>query len=263
MKWPILILSAALLAGGAPARPGLTRASPRLAPEQAAPAELAGYAADLRRTFREAFGPDVILRAVVRPSFETEYAVGLRRQGTGYEIFALRPERQVWSYQMIKLYRSGRAGVMTFDGADSDDPDKLFGDPGSKPRDATAEATAELEKGLPADPGDLPLARCALAVDNPTATALEGAWRHMLGAVRPGEELLAGLDGSSYTFSMEVAGRTLAGETWTPRRDTRPGRIARLAEAMREYCETREAGRLPEIVRLARRLGSTGSAAPR
>ncbi|MET1111565.1 MAG: hypothetical protein ABWX67_08590 [Allosphingosinicella sp.] len=82
MKGRILILSAAaLLAGGAQARPGLTRASPRLAPEQAAPAELAGYAADLRRTFREAFDPDVTLRALVRPSFETEYAVGLRRGG--------------------------------------------------------------------------------------------------------------------------------------------------------------------------------------
>ncbi|MEA3009950.1 MAG: hypothetical protein QOJ91_1642, partial [Sphingomonadales bacterium] len=156
MRWRILILCVALVAGGAPARPGLTRASSRLAPEQATPAELAGYAADLRRTFREAFGSDVILRAIVRPSFETEYAVGLRRLEDGYQIFALRPERQVWSYQMIRLYQSGRAGVMTFDGAGSDDPDKLFGDPDSKPRDATAETTAELEKGLPADPGDLP-----------------------------------------------------------------------------------------------------------
>ncbi|MEA3008921.1 MAG: hypothetical protein QOJ91_613, partial [Sphingomonadales bacterium] len=110
---------------------------------------------------------------------------------------------------------------------------------------------------------DLPLTRCALAVDKSSATALTAAWRRMLGSVRQGEELLAGADGTSYTFSMEVEGRTLAGETWAPRPDTRPGRIARLAEAMREYCETREAGRLPEIAELAGRLSSTGSAAPR
>ncbi|MET1111566.1 MAG: hypothetical protein ABWX67_08595 [Allosphingosinicella sp.] len=164
---------------------------------------------------------------------------------------------------MIRLYQSGRAGVMIIDGADGDDPDQLFGDPGSEPRDATAETVAELEKGLPADPGDLPLTRCALAVDAPTATALTAAWRRMLGSVRQGDELLAGADGTSYTFSMAAEGRTLAGETWSPRPDTRPGRIARLAEAMREYCETREAGRLPEVARLARRLGATGSAAPR
>jgi hypothetical protein len=138
----------------------------RLAPVETLPGPLAAYEADLRRVFREAFGPDVRLRALVRPSFETEYVVGLRREGAGYEIFAPRPSRQqVWFYQLVKLYRSGRAGVMHVDITDSK----------SVPRDDTGDEIAKLEKDLPPDPADLPMARCAAPVDDGLAADVIGA----------------------------------------------------------------------------------------
>jgi hypothetical protein len=140
-------------------------------------------------------------------------------------------------------------------GANGGKPAQLLGDPEAELRDGTAEEIARLEKDLPADPGDLPLARCAAAVDEGTAKALTAAWRRMLDAVRADEELMPGLDGTSYHFSMEAEGRALAGETWSPEEGTRPAKLARLAEAMRQYCETKEAPTLDEIRTLARSLG--------
>ena len=223
---------------------------PRLAPVEAPIPPLEGYEADLKRAFREAFGPDVRLRAIVRPSFEAEYAVTLRRTGDGHEIFAMRPvSQQVWAYQMAKLLRSGRAGVMHID----------LTDPKSVPRDDTADEISRLEKDLPPDPADLALHRCAVPVDGRLAGDLAGAWRSMLEEVRPDEELMPGVDGTTYVFSMESGGRALGGQSWTPREGTRPARLARLAEAMLSYCLTRKAAPLGRIRTLARELAAARS----
>jgi hypothetical protein len=234
--------------GVAGRQPRSMASHPRLVPVQPQPGPLAAYEADLRRVFRDGYGADVQLRALVMPSFETEYLVGLRRTNRGYEIFALRPVRQqVWVYQLIKAYRSGRAGVMNVD----------IADPKSVPRDDTADEIARLEKDLPADPADLPLNRCSVPVEARLAADLTKAWRNMLEAVRSDEDLMAGVDGTSYVFSMEFEGRALAGETWTPSEGTAPAKLALLADTMRRYCETRDAGLLPEIGRLGRGLAAT------
>lgn len=244
-----LLLALAPAAAGE-RRPESMAAHSRLAPVEAAPGPLAAYEADLRRVFRDAFSPDVRLRALVRPSFETEYAVGLRGAKGGYEIFALRPSRQqVWFYQLIKLYRSGRAGVMHVD----------IMDPKSVPRDESGEELARLEKDLPPDPGDLPLARCATPIDDGLAANLIGAWRSMLEAVQPDEELMPGVDGTTYVFSMESDGRALAGETWTPQEGTPPAKLAHLAETMLGYCQAKEPKLLGEIRALGRELAAARS----
>lgn len=258
----LLPILAALLASGAAAQPRSMAQHPRLAPVRPQTGVLGAYEAQMKRVFREAFDARVRLLAIVQRSFDTEYAVGLRQDGARYEIFALRPSRQVWAYQAIKLYRSGRAGVMILD-----DPKRDKGrkggrgaeliDSGPELRDGTDDEVARLEKDLPADPADLPLARCAVPVDDAAAAGVTAAWRSMLEAVRPDEDLMPGIDGTSYLFSMEADGRALAGETWTPRPGTRPAKLASLAEAMREYCETRAAGHLEEIAKLARELGGT------
>jgi hypothetical protein len=246
MRWIIPALAAAAMAGGAAALPRSMATHSRLAAVQPAPGVLADYEAHLRSVFRDASGPGVRLRAIVRPAFDTEYAVGLRQAGKGFEIFALRPGRQVWAYQGIKLNQTGRAGVIIFD--------KPLSDRSARPSGGIAEEITRLEKDLPADPADLPLSHCAAAVDASLAASLNSAWRLMLEAVRPEEELMPGLDGTFYLFSMELEGRALAGETWTPREGTRPAKLARLAEAMREYCETKAGERLAEIGELARSL---------
>lgn len=206
----------------------------------------AGYQADIKRAFREAFAPGVRLRAIVTPSFQLEYVVGLRQQDDRNEIFMLRPaSRQIWDYATIARLRSGHGGVLT---------GNLL-DPNAELRDVTQDEIKRLEEGLPADPGDLPLTRCAVAIDPALATVLQAVWRRMLDEVRPGERLEGGADGTAYRFSMELDGRSRSGETWSPERGTRMARLVRIAEAMREYCETRQAARLQELSRLTRQLG--------
>lgn len=239
LRIPIVAVAACLSAGAT--------AQERLAPVRAPNDSIStNYEADVRRVLGDAFGPGVRLRAIVQPSFQVEYAVGLRQNGGRYEIFSLQPSRSVWEYQQLAMYRAGQAGVSLVEN---------LGDPDAEIRDGTADEIRRLQDGLPADPRDLPLSRCAVAVDGATAAALQAAWRRMLEEVRPGEALESGADGTSYKFSMELGGRALGGEAWSPRDRTRPAKLARLAEAMREHCETQQAGRLRELTRLARQLG--------
>jgi hypothetical protein len=177
---------------------------------------------------------------LVEASFDSEYAVALRRRGEAYEIFSVRPPTQLWLYQVLAMLKNGRMAVTNLDG-----------------RDEAAEQIRKLEATLPPDPNNLSLSRCAAPVDRETAAAIEAAWRRMLEAVRPDDEPSLGLDGTSYYFEMASnGGRPLAGETWSPREGTRPARLVRVAEEMRAYCESRNPARLRALLALARELGS-------
>ena len=82
----------ALLLAAAPAtaseRP---RAEQLVAPDKNEGGPLGGYEANIGLVLKEAFAPDVTFRAIVYPSFDSEYAVGIRRRNAAYELFALRP----------------------------------------------------------------------------------------------------------------------------------------------------------------------------
>lgn len=223
-----------------------------VAPQQLAPEEagdrgpLSKYEATVRLVLKEAFRPEVTARAIVYPSFSVEYAVGLRRVAAGWEIFGLHPtSHSVWSYTVLELMRQGRMGSMTMDG-----------------KDRTGEAMRDLQKGLPADPMDLPLSRCTLSVDGEVAAAVEAAWRTMLEDVRANPAAEAGADGTSYHFSMDSGARTLAGQIWSPQRGTRPAKLTGLAETMMEQCEKPTPGGGALILGLARGLAPGGAGSP-
>lgn len=207
----------------------------RLAPETTQQDFVADYEADVRSVLREAFGPEVKARALVYPSFQPEFAVGLRQTAQQHEIFFIRPSRMVWTYTLVELMRRGRAGTMTFDG-----------------RDATAAEIARLTEGLPERPSDLPVERCATPVDEALAGALILAWRTMLEDIGPRRQ--AGLDGVTYEFSMTSGNRSLAGEIWSPERGTRSERLVRIANLMRSYCEAPRPRAAREMLSLAREL---------
>jgi hypothetical protein len=218
-------------------------AHPRLAPVQSWPGPLSAHEVNLRRVFRDAFAPQVRLRALITASFEPESMIGLRRSEAGYEIFALRPKREIWLYQAIRHYRYGRSGVVSLDG----------GNPAAQSARESAEL-ARLEKDLPADPADMPLSRCSAPVEPALAAGVATAWQTLLEAVDTEENLMPGLDGTTYVFSMETGGRSLAGQTWTPNEGTPPAKLARLAGAMRRYCEAKAPEALLEMEALARDL---------
>ena len=248
----LFVAIAAALAVGSAAQPRL------VAPEEPNGAIPAAYQRDVRQVFAEAHGADVVLRAIVLPGFGVEFAVGLRRRGAGYEIFSLTPSEQIWAFQRLAMLRSGEMGATVLEGG-GEGEDMLSGEL----RDISGEEIARLEALLPEDPTELPLARCAVAVDSRTAAALVGAWQTMLEAMRPGDELEVGADGTSYLFSMEIGVRSLSGEAWSPERRSRPGRLARIAEAMRDHCGDRREETLREIVALARQLGRPSGSAGR
>ncbi len=222
---------AAFAASGAPAQQ-------RLVPPEPVDGVLAEHQARLRTVLKDAYGPDILLRAIVQPSFQLEYAVALRRQGAGFEIVTLQPARHIWAYSAIAILKSGHGGSFRTTGDDF--TGELV--------DTTAESIADLEKDLPANPADLRVSRCAVPVDAAASAALIRAWRRMLLEVRPPKQPQGGTDGTTYSFSMEEGGRTLTGETWSPRRRTRPARFAAIAAAMFAYCRTRQPKDLQQIV---------------
>ncbi|HEV2653240.1 MAG TPA: hypothetical protein VGU69_18395 [Rhizomicrobium sp.] len=56
-----------------------------------------GYEPAVTGVLKAAFGPEVVVRAIVEPSFEPEYAVGIEKHGDEYRIFGLTASEQVWT----------------------------------------------------------------------------------------------------------------------------------------------------------------------
>jgi hypothetical protein len=234
MRGRLLVAALAVLCiGSVPAStPG-----DRLEPEQ--PSHADDYEQNLRIVLRDAYATDVRLRAIVRPSFEPEYAVGLRRIGGRDELFSLVPARMVWHYSLIKIMKGGQIRVLGPGGGDR-----------------LAQDIRRLKKGLPKRPADLPIERCAVEVDATFAAALTAAWRSMLMQVEPRESDEFGVDGTSYHFSVDVEGRTLAGQVWEPEPETRAGKLAAAADAIRSYCRTRDPESARRILALAAGLAN-------
>lgn len=215
MRFLLLLASAVVMVVATPAAP-----QQRLVPEEKTIPILEKYEERVRQVLKEAFGPEVKLRAIVHPAFAPEFAVGVRQRGDRHYVFAIQPSQSVWTYTWLEVMREGRAGVMSLDG-----------------RDQTPSEIQRLTAALPADPSDLPLSRCEAPVDVELAASIMSAWKNMLEEVRPGEEQPTGTDGVTYHFSMESDGRPLAGQIWSPDRDTRTARLAKMADTMRSYCQ--------------------------
>lgn len=215
-------------------------AQQRLFPEEQRDGVLADYESNVRLVLGDSFRPGVVLRAIVYPSFQPEYAVGLRSApGGGKEIFAVRPELQIWGFSLVELMEAGAVYAMAPDGTDS-----------------TEEQLARLRDGLPADPRALGVVRCSVPADERLAGAVTAAWRRMLEGVRPRDRRPAGLDGVRYSFAMDSGGRTLAGMVWEPRRGSRAEALAQLASAIRARCENPAAMSADRVLALARSLAA-------
>lgn len=196
----------------------------------------------------EGYTGSVSLRAVVLPSFWPEYLVGLRNTGegkdVGHRVFYLRPTIHLSDYETLRMLQTGE---MKFSGAKySDDWNSVkFEDPTK----ARADWINQLKSRLPVNPKDVPLARCERPLDPTVAQHITTAW---IGALRetrhpPGYPGLR-LDGIGYHFSADlqwegvITDRILfksiiAGQTWSPPRDSKPGKLAELADTLVQYCD--------------------------
>ncbi|PIT01279.1 hypothetical protein TSA1_11300 [Bradyrhizobium nitroreducens] len=176
----------------------------------------------------DGYARDVSLRALVIPAFSPENLVGLRHAniegGDDHRVFYLRPTIPLGGYAALYIWSSDAV---------------YFNDP----KDRTDEVE-RLKSRLPADPKDVPLTRCERPLDAAVAEQVSAAWIGVLLETRylPADNTI-GRDGVTYHFwaasppSHISPPRFLAGQSWSPPRDSKPGRLAELAETLVRYCD--------------------------
>lgn len=239
----LLFLAAAL--GVAPAYPQQQQRPDHLMPETSILSEgshgllafIKGHDDLIVDVLADGYASDVTLRAVVL-SREPEYLVGLRNAGIGrgddYRVFYLRPTIHLWDYEILHMMQTQAVK-------------------GSNPNDDISKSQADeierLRSRLPTNPKDVPLTRCERPLDAAVAQQVSAAWIGVLLETRylPADDT-DGRDGVTYHFSAfhrdVLAGtqpRFLAGQTWLPPRDSKPGRLAELAETLVRYCDGKAA----------------------
>ncbi|HWM61776.1 MAG TPA: hypothetical protein VNN98_06465 [Rhizomicrobium sp.] len=247
----LLILAALLLASPAAAQQH-RQPEDHLEPEGAilgGTAFSASYDMLVRDLLHDAYDMSVDVRMVALPSFVPEYAVGLRSfetTGTGavkriargapYRIFVLSPQAQIWTYESISSLKRGQ--------------EQAFDKIGNSRQQA---AITELEAKVPTNPHDLKIDRCEADISGVLGDRIVQLWGKMLLATRYSAQYSAGADGVSYHFSASVpkAGM-LAGQVWTPDRNSATSTLVTLADAMRAVCEKKAT--MTELDRLTTEL---------
>jgi hypothetical protein len=74
------------------------------------------YRLKVREVLARAFEEGVTSRAIVLPSFEPEYAVGLRKTKEGVEAFVLKASSSIWDVEYLKSIEEGRAVLLDEEG---------------------------------------------------------------------------------------------------------------------------------------------------
>ena len=232
----LLIFAAVLLAAPAAAQPRFQREG-HLEPEGSILGGtdfLSGYETIVRDLLHDAYDRSVDVRMLALPSFHPEYAVGLRsyetigtgelktiRRGSPYHIFVLVPEAQIWTYQTIAMFKNGQEFAV---GKDS--------------KSANQQEIAKLQNSVPADPKDLKINRCEVNISDVLGDRIVKAWNTMLLATRYSVNNPIGLDGVGYYFSdFSSKAGPMAGQVWSPDRDSKIGTLVTLADTMRAVCE--------------------------
>ena len=105
------------------------------------------------------------------------------------------------------------------------------------------------------DPAAVRVRRSDTAISVDLAAAIRRAWREALVQVKHPSQPRYGLDGESYHFALsELETGPMAGQTWSPDEQSRPGRLVALAHSLRQYILAGEAERSSIYQQLARQL---------
>lgn len=183
---------------------------------------LGGYEGLVTGFLHAAFDDDVALRALVYPSFQPEYVVGIRNAPAGPVVFRMAPERSLWGYPSMQMIDSGAVVQLTPEGGERK-PDDLLED---------------MKRAYPADAMDLPMSRCERPIDDALAGRIRAVWEAMIVGARPNPRGDFGLDGTTYSFSMPLAGGAQAeAHTWSPPGGTRSGAMVGISVWMGRYCQ--------------------------
>jgi hypothetical protein len=192
-----------------------------------------GVASDIRffTVFRDGYGDDVELRAVAFPSFSNEYLVGIRStrdEGgtiTGYRAFYLMPKISLHAYESL---RGAEGGLAAMDPNDPQDVEAY------KKQSAYID---QLKRALPTEPKDIPVVHCEKPLNNALAEKIATVWRGVLLETHYDPKGSNGLDGITYHFYAHGTYQSLAGWTWSPDENSKPGMLTDVADTLVAYCE--------------------------
>ncbi len=214
-------------------RPAL--AQDHLIPDPSLLVDDSRYRSKVRYVFREAFerngspfgepNREVTLRAIVLPSFEKEFAVGVLASPEGQEVFLLEPSTSVWATELRCLMEREEAA-----------------ENGKRPTRSKRlmEALEKLRLQGPLADQNIPVQRKARPIPAELARELRSLWKEMLLGTRhvPDDEVLNGADGTTYNFSAFFAGRgEISGHVWSPQPSCRTYRLVALVHAMAGYAK--------------------------
>ena len=121
---------------------------------------LSGYHRDIVKKFSELYGWGVTFRAIILPSFETEYALGISSADENPKVVGGRAETQLYSYWWIKAHEN---------------QGKKYG-----ARDKTAEAIAKLRSSILPTIDDVALTRCEISITDGDRSLYADLWRKEL-----------------------------------------------------------------------------------
>ena len=196
-------------------------AQEHLIPDCSVLAEPDGYMLKIRHVFAQAFEEHVSLRAIVIPSFEKEYAVGLQATKEGTEAFFLSPSSQVWNTEVLKEYEEGKMRAY------------VNGKPVALQDDKNYQ---RLKRTTPSDYRKIGVTRRARPIPKDLADRITALWHERLLDVRHPTELVDGCDGETYYFSAWVWGRgQLSGHVWSPEPDAKAGRLVGVVTALADF----------------------------
>jgi hypothetical protein len=180
------------------------------------------YGQKAREVFARAFEAGVTSRAIVFPSFEVEYAVGLRKTKKGVEVFVLRAASSIWEVEYREMHEKGRLVVV-------DEDDK------SVPLDQNEEYQ-ELKKRTPSDHRKIGVDQRARPIPADLAAHIDAVWHVMLRNARQHRHTGVDCDGVTYHFSaLAPNGQHLSGHVWSPDEDSKTGRLVALTETLADF----------------------------
>lgn len=191
---------------------------------------LIGYDIDVVRKFEEFFAGGFGVRAIILPSFETEYGVGVTYDKDDPILVGLRADAKLWYYSILREY-------------DSQTRPK-----NGRYEEKKKEDMRELRASLPPRIEDVKLKRCEMPLSAESHATLTILWRTMLYGVRYPPTPRFGLDGISYHYSGVFDRQTLAGKIWSPRGGTRLERFTRMTEALYAACAANDSEALSAAI---------------
>ena len=175
--------------------------------------DIGGYHQMLQFVLKPAYADDVVVRALLLPSFQVESAVGLRRKADGWVVFVVTAKQQVWGAVNLAMLEQGAIQNVTEGNNDKE--------------------IAQFRKRYPKGFHGIATDYLEQPVSAADADTLLATFRAVISSARTPDHPSMGCDGEIYIVSAKDAqGHEQSANTWSPRETTLSGRVVALIEEL-------------------------------